>query len=334
MISNITKDEYIDIWNRSALHILQHYFWGELKAYEGWEIERIKYGNEHVIQVQCKKVPYLPIRFGYIPKLDPAIFKSDDKRIEDELKAYFKDLGLAFVIIEFNKDIDESSFLNHLPLYEGHIQPQQSNIIDLSRSEDELWMEMEGNYRRNIKKGMKQGVKVSINEKEAIDDLYSIMEDIYENTKMLRRNKAYFVKLWELLGSINKAFVIKAVKDDRLLGSYLVVSDNKGSYELYGGVNKQGREMEAGYVLKWEAIKHAKLLGSSYYDHWGVAPIDIDGYDKKDELYRISLFKKGFGGKDVVFPYPRVLVCNERKYDLFKNLSKINKLSVRLRKLF
>jgi lipid II:glycine glycyltransferase (peptidoglycan interpeptide bridge formation enzyme) len=196
---------------------------------------------------------------------------------------------------------------------------------------------MPGNYRRNINKASRQEIIVRkfINGDKPVSDFYNIMEGLYSNTKLLKRDKGYFKKLWNLLSPINLATIITASVNDDVVGAYLLLHDQISSYELYGGVNEMGRDMEAGYLLKWEAIKYSKLKGLKYYDHWGVAKIQENGeYDKNDELYRISLFKKGFGGNDVVYPFARVLIADNKAYHMFKTLNMINKAKLRIQKLF
>ena len=332
MIAQITDQSlYTSLWEANSLHILQHYNWGELKKSEGWDILRFIENEKQVIEFQVKKLPLLPYRFAYAPKIDPKGFELDLKQWEQVLK----ESNIALAIFEF-KDTTSSTPFESLSVYNDHIQPQQSNTIDLTKSEEELWMGMEGNYRRNIKKAERQGVTITIHNRgnDAIKDFYSVMEDIFQNTKLLKRDRSYYVKLWDMFSPIDKATIFLAQKDDKLLGAYLLLSDANGCYELYGGVTQTGRSLEAGYILKWEAIKHMRSRSLKYYDHWGVAKLNSDGeYDPQDELYRISLFKKGFGGENIIFPPPRVLIVSDNGYKAFRMMNEVKKLGMAFRKL-
>jgi lipid II:glycine glycyltransferase (peptidoglycan interpeptide bridge formation enzyme) len=105
-----------------------------------------------------------------------------------------------------------------------------------------------------------------------------------------------------------------------------------GAYEFYGGVTNSGRNVEAGYLLKWEAIKDAISLHKQFYDHWGVAPVINGEFDKNHELYNISKFKQGFGGVVVEFLPQQTIVFSKFGYWLYNMGIKINEFRKNLRK--
>lgn len=341
MIEKINEQTiYTKYWELDVCNVLQSWAWGEVKAAEGWEVLRyaLRFGvNESAVQVQVKKVPLLPYKFGYIPKLNSKVYELLIQN-EKELIEEFKSLNIAFVIVEFEKNTISKYEGESFVEYNNHIQPQQTNLINLRKTEEEIFMQMDGNYRRNIKKAERSNLVVEFFEEgeKPLKDFYSILEQIFSNTKLLERSESYYQNLWAKLSKPNGnlAFIATARANGELVGSYLLVKDNVGCYELYGGVNKQGRNLEAGYKLKWEAMKYAKSLGLSFYDHWGVAKILPDNtFDKADELYKISLFKKGFGGENVIFPKAKALLINEVVFHYFKSLQAVNKTKTKIKKL-
>lgn len=336
----IDQNIYTNYWKNNACNVLQHWAWGEVKKNEGWKILRyaLRFGvNESSIQIQVKKIPLLPYEFGYIPKLNSKAYELLIQN-EKELISEFKSLGIAFVIIEFDKNCLSKYEGESIVDYDGHVQPQQTNMVDIRKTEDEIFMQMDGNYRRNIKKAERSNISVEFfhSGDNPLNDFYSILDQIFANTKLLERDESYYKNLWNVLSDNNNqlSFIALAKAENEIVGSYLLVHDNLCCYELYGGVNKKGRDLEAGYKLKWEAMKYAKSLGLSFYDHWGVAKILPDNtFDEKDELYRISLFKKGFGGENVVFPMPKALLVNQVVYGYFKSLQVANKVKTKFKKL-
>ncbi|KXK26977.1 MAG: FemAB family protein [candidate division WS6 bacterium OLB20] len=195
---------------------------------------------------------------------------------------------------------------------------------------------MKGKYRRNIKKAERHGVTVSIHthDASAVDAFYTVMQEIFKATDYVMHDKNYFLKVWEQLSQKDLARILLAEHHGAVVGAYLVALDEISVYELYGGVTSEGRDLEAGYMLKWEAMKMTSALGRRYYDHWGVAPRDLNGnYTKGHPLESISSFKHGFGGTDHCFAKTRVLVLNGTKYRMFGILSQLQKLKIRLKKL-
>lgn len=327
----LDKAEYKNFWDKNNLHILQSVEWGLVKLTEGWECKTICICEDEIIldvlSVQIKRLNL--IKFGYVPK-------TRLNKYFNELEYFFKkELGLAFVIFEFDY-FKENQFPTNSILfnYNDHIQPEQTNIVKLQKSEDELFMNLKGNYRRNIKKGVSEGLvtKIYTDGNEPLDKFYLVLKEVSKNTKFLSRPKNYFLNVWNMLSKSGKAMIITAEIGTEVLGSYFIVFDNLNSYELYGGVTKKGRDYEAGYVLKWEAIKYFNTLGKQSYDHWGVSKRNSDGVYAMDELHNISSFKEGFGGEYTEFMPAKVMIIDKSKYRLFNLLKKGSKAVTKIKK--
>lgn len=332
------KVEYDRVFADQQMHILQSWQWGEVKKIEGWQPLRIGvyFGDQltGVFLIQTKDLPLVGGRFGYIPKFRGI--SGLDKVGTQVLGKFVSDLGLAFLIWEFD-DQDAAAQFSFLSKYSGHVQPQQTDIVDLTKTEEGLFMAMDGNYRRNIKKAQREGVIVQeySQGQEALDRFYDVMQQVFLNTKYLARDKKYFQNVWEQLSYIGCAHIFTADLNGISVGSYLVINDNSGAYELYGGVSNEGRKVEASYLLKWEAFRYFQSVGKKSYDHWGVAPRLASGeYKKTHELYQISLFKQGFGGNYHEFPAPVVQILNNWKYKMFLGMNSMNNGKIKLTKMF
>lgn len=354
IIKEITeKPQYQSVWREQFTHVLQSWDWLSIKKNEGWSVLRLglfpadtaenNVIPASIISFQIKTLPVLNSKFAYVPKLKSTLWIEPEN--QKQLADYLKKRHIDFVIYEFDKDVVLPD--NNLTNYSGHIQPQQTNQVILGKSEEDLFMGLDGKYRRNIKKSQREGVTVTqyqfssgSDNTKPITEFYKIMQSIYANTKFIERNAEYFQVIWNSLGAddLARIFLAELNKEDgskEIVGAYLVVNDVVGAYELYGGVSIAGRSVEAGYCLKWEAIKYFNNLGLKYYDHWGVAPMLEDGkYDSSNELYQISRFKAGFGGEYVQFPTAKVQVLNNTSYSLFKLGSKAKALQTKLTKLF
>ena len=60
-----------------------------------------------------------------------------------------------------------------------------------------------------------------------------------------------------------------AEKDGRQVAFLWLAAAGKTAYELYGGVNQEGRDARVNYLLKWQAIAMMKSSGYSIYDFNG-----------------------------------------------------------------
>ena len=349
------KVAYEKFWLDQNLHILQSWSWGEVKgeAYQPIRLVFLENGQTvFVLSLLIRKLATFKITFAYIPKL--ALPQGKEIEIVELLKDYCKEeLDLDFLLLEFAVTKAQlAPELKQLPDHALQIQPQQTIQINLQKGS--LWDGMKGNYRQNIRKAQKHGVivlpysssndvvgtniekqgKLFSRDLSPLEAFYSVMLEIFRITKFLPRSKEYFTRLWENLSAEGKAKIFLARYQKKIVGGYLVVYDQLGTYELYGGVTPQGRDLEAGYLLKYIAILDAQKMGRQSYDHWGVAPkMKNNNFERIHDLYNISLFKEGFGGEYLEFALPKVIVINTLSYQIFTFLQRLNKLKIFLKKI-
>ncbi len=76
-----------------------------------------------------------------------------------------------------------------------------------------------------------------------------------------------------------------------------------GGFAIYHHGASISTKIPGSYLLQWIAIKEAKKRGKKLYNFWGIAPSD-----KPNHPWRgISLFKQGFGGREVSFGHAQDL---------------------------
>jgi len=334
MIKNISKEQYTKVWKVCNGSPLESWQWGEFKSHN-WKIERYGFYIEGSISgcvtLFIKKFPFSFLTnllgynsFAYIPRGFPV---NDSKNINSflkELDDFIKMKKFAFVVLDPGLNLLDKrwngNFKNALKLNGWNengttIQPNQTNIISLSESEGEIFSNMKPKWKRNINKAKRHGVKVNeLKDDNAISRFYEIISDVSKNTDFKIHSKEYFSDMWENLKVDNLVRIFIAEADNKLLASYLILTSKNSACEIYGGANKAGRDLEAGYLLKWEIMKQMKKEGKLYYDQWGVAPKD----DLKHPLSGITYFKEGFGGEFVQFLPQYAKVKSKFLFGLFK----------------
>lgn len=325
--------EYKGLWKENHYSLLQSWEWGEIKR-PTWNPIRLT-ENNIPIQILTRKIPFLNTSFGYIPRGFSK--ESINSQLLESLRSFSrKELKLSHLIIEPEITESEGVAFSSAGFYSKGktIQPNQTNILPLHEGEEAVWMKMKGNYRRNIKKSKREGclVKVFDTSDEALNRFYHIMEAIFARTTYVMYDKGYFSKVWSLLSKPHMAKIFIAVKGGVDVGAYFVAYDVHSAYELYGGVTIAGRDVEAGYLLKWAAIKDAIESNKQFYDHWGIAPVIGDDYDKNHELYHISKFKEGFGGDIVKYLPQQIVVNNSFAYMVYNLGLLINGISLGIKK--
>ncbi len=327
------KEEFIKLTNFSKVSFLQTWEWGNIKKGE-WNSTYLNVDQTPVL-ILTKKIPFTKSSFGYIPR---AFFEGVSSEIIRSLISFCKEnFSLSHLIIEpnsFNNDDLKTYIASGLGNTGRTIQPNYTNIINLGKTEEELWQELDPKYRRSVNKSIRNECSVvSFSEgEEAVERFYKIMSGIIQKKKFSSSTFDYYKKVWNEFSSINSAKIFIVQHEGKDVGTYFVVYKDEFANELYGGVNEVGRNMRAGYVLKWESIKDARNQGRKYYDHWGVAKKLVDDYDKNDGLYNISHFKEGFGGNYTEYLPQFTYVFSKTSHSLFKLGQALNKLKLQIRK--
>lgn len=318
------KERYDELWKKFKSHVFQSWAWGD--AYRG-EILHLAYSIDGeisgILQVSIKQYIKGLIRFGIVERAKLNI-QYRDEVLSELKKMIVQELLLDFIIFEFDEENTKDIQPSKLLLVSGQTnQPLHTNIIDLIPTEDELFDKIRKTYKkhRNINVAKKKGVTVVIekaNDTNA-EKFYNFMYKISKERGFHFLTKDHVMGVITYLGQDDLADILFAYAEGELVGAYFVAYDEVKAYEFYGGVNLKGRKLFASYLLKWEAMLHAKSLGKVVYDQWGSAPKMANGeYDPNHHLFHIAKYKDSFGGDYFEFVPQQVMVVSKLKYQIFK----------------
>ena len=196
------------------------------------------------------------------------------------------------------------------------IQPPDTTLIDLTKSEDELLSAMRSKWRYNIRLAQKKGVVVRAYRAEgdkadnpsldsdasrALDIFYELYKTTASRDGIAIHAKKYYEDLFALSASHKDAPLITvyiASHEGENLASIITLFSKSEAVYLYGASSNAKRNLMPAYLLQWTAICDAKFYGSAVYDFYGMPPSD----DKNHPMYGLYLFKTGFGGRIVHRP--------------------------------
>lgn len=191
-----------------------------------------------------------------------------------------------------------------------------SYIIDLSKSEDELFSMLHSKHRNVIRKAQKDGIVI----KHGADyqkDVIALMRDTYTRQGMSSSLDNNYLSRMNDLGE-HVSYWIATDAQGVLQGSAIFLWNKDNScYYLHGG-SAQHTATGAMNLLIWEAMVYMKSEGVKYFDFVGarIAP------EPGSKLEGIQRFKERFGSTLKV-GYAFELAINKPLYDLYKLLLKI-----------
>ena len=258
------------------------------------------------------------------PYLGMVADDGDIFHVLEVLSSFLKHRGIHFVrIIQRNAILTQDAPAG-FKLIEKH-----THVLNLCRSEDEIWNQMEGKCRTHIRKAIKSGVSIEMaNSRSCLDAYYEMLRQLYAKQGMTNVNGSdFYLKLWDLF-SPDKLFLILARIDNELIAGAIIVCDHNRWYYLNGASRSDYNHLSPSNLLQWEAIRMARSRGGLQYDFVG------------SDIERLAKFKKTFGGDLVTYSclehatYP-IVECIRDRYPQFKSIvGKVkNKLNVLTRKI-
>ncbi|PJC30816.1 hypothetical protein CO049_04815 [Candidatus Roizmanbacteria bacterium CG_4_9_14_0_2_um_filter_36_12] len=327
-------------------HPLQSVSWEQARKKMGIETLRIVDGK-NTFQLTFHKIPYIDYKIGYLPRSAmPA------KKILNQLYEYGKRNKVIFIKIEpyspavipseategsevegSKKEIsrlaslarnDKRIIKSPHPLF-----PTWTQILDLTKSEEELLKNMHSKTRYNIRLAEKKGVVVK---EESNDNGFETFARLYFETtkrqKYFGHDYRYHKIVWSnLKGKISHILV--AYYNNIPLAAYELFYLDGIIYYVYGGTSEQFRNLMASNLLMWEAIKLGKRLGAKKFDMWGSLPPD---YDYNHPWSGFTRFKSGYGTKFVEMIGSYDLVINPLLYQLYNFLYSLREMYLRFKR--
>lgn len=228
------------------------------------------------------------------PLLAPDINNKDDV-LGFLLSGIKENLKKQVVYVEFRNIGDMSKFrhvfANNGFDYEDHLDI----LIDLKKSEQDLWDAMTRDRKKSIKKGQKElEVRlISDDDNYQIDSVYNLLGVVYKRVRLPLPHKDFFLNVIKSLHPKGYIKIFGAYKDSVLIGVRLVLCYNGLIYDWYAGANDDYLEYRPNDILLWNVLKWGHENGYKLFDFGGAG--------KPNVPYGVRDYKLKFGGELVCF---------------------------------
>lgn len=215
------------------------------------------------------------------------------------------------------------------------LQVGQTRIVELADDET-LLAGFDKDTRYSVRRAEREGVVVETAEDAedtaAIDALHGLVEETQRRAGFAMPSRERYRVAWRALAGARRAVILEARREGELLASGMVVIEGDRSFYLFSGSRREERgepKRYASYALQWAMMRLARDRGVRLHDLWGVAPPDA-GSDHP--WHGVGLFKKGFGGREVVWAGSWDLVVDSPLYRLRTAAGMLRALPGRLRR--
>jgi lipid II:glycine glycyltransferase (peptidoglycan interpeptide bridge formation enzyme) len=330
-----------------STRFLQTPFWAQFKGAHGWKplffimngtsvapLVQSPSNTEQTqdalltVLVRTFKIGFTKVSIAYVP-MAPEYDKTNEsayvKELNDialSLKAY---IPQGTMCVRFDPPIDflttdeRDTFDARLPSLVQNtntsliqspvaVQPPDTVLLSLDKTEEELLNNMKPKWRYNVKLAEKKGVTVTayhagdVGFDEAFNAFYDLFETTGKRDGISPHAKSYYNDLLTRGAPVASAttsssnapvvtLYLASHENDKLAGIITLFCGREAVY-LYGASGNIKRNLMPAYLLQWTAICDAKKFGCPVYDFYGMPPTD----DSNHPMHGLYLFKTGFGG--------------------------------------
>ncbi|MFE7315965.1 lipid II:glycine glycyltransferase FemX [Streptomyces sp. NPDC057555] len=186
------------------------------------------------------------------------------------------------------------------------------------RSLEEIYRGLNQQWRRNIKKAEKAGVKVVQGDYEDLPAFHEIYVETAERDRFIPRPLSYFQRMWTALRAEHpdRMRLYLARHEGEVLAAATMLTVGEHVWYSYGASTGRKREVQPNNAIQWRMMSDAHERGAGVYDFRGIT----DTLEEDNHLLGLLRFKVGSGGEAVEylgewdFPLSKVL---HKAFDLY-----------------
>ncbi len=280
-------------------------------------------GHKIVVKVFEKNTVCLMIikdarrgRFLEIPG-GPLIDWSNKKLVQEiftEIKKIAKENHCVFVrfrpqLPDTQKNRDILKNINAKPAL-MHLHAQNTVILDLTVSEDELLAKMRRQTRYEVRRSEKMGIVVEENNSDTmLTKFHAVQTSTAERQHFIPPTKKTLIAEKTAFGDDFKLYIAKT-PENKPIAYGLILKDVHEAAYFEAASTELNHKFPGAYALLWKAIREAKQSGCKRFNLWGIAPPNSPNH----RYAGVTTFKTGFGGEVVNFIPAHDIVINRPKY--------------------
>jgi len=293
-----------EIWNSEIIkntnfNPYQIYEWGEYKKYFGWNVISVKANDNGKIgyfQLTYKKKFNIFVGWG-IGSISGEIGGFEKEAFIDFIKNQF---AVKYVLIKSSftniLDFDESILLYSSGWNKSNkkMNSDYTIYVDLTKSIEDLLLDCSSNFRKNVKRGIKNNTSVEVkrlsNYKE--NDIAELFERFKKIKDVPLPNQEELIYIKKYLGE--NIFVATSTIDSQIVGLRAFLYHGNKALDFWATTDLVGRKNYTSFMLLFELFKKAQELKITEYDMSGIDPIENQtGFSFKNGLRAKKVEKLG-----------------------------------------
>lgn len=294
-------------------NFLQSPEWGKVNEMAGYQVVVRSLGSHSYCQMivkNAKRARYLEVPGG------PLTDWQDRKKVEDaveQIRQVAKKYRCAFARVrpqlpdsEENRQLFAELGFQRAPM---HLHAEHTILIDLQPSEDELLAKMRRQTRYEVRRGIKEGIKVEKHTSEAIyREFHAVQVATAQRQGFIPPDLDTLLAERTAFGE--QAWIYRAVLDGQPVAYGLILTTGREAEYFEAASTDLNRKHPGSTAILWQAMRDLKAQGYERFNLWGIAP---EG-QPQHRYAGVTTFKKGFGGQVVTFLPAQDLVLSKVRY--------------------
>jgi len=293
---------------------LHDWSWADVAAFDGQPQRRFVAEDEgELVAIAAAQVRGLPLgrSFWYVPH--GPVMDYEHAKAAERMRAVAIGLREAArrdkaIAVKLEPRLERGSeptrLLGKLRHELRTLQVGQTRLVELA-DDEALMAGFDKDTRYAVRRAEREGVEITTvtdaGNLEAIDALHALVLETQRRAGFPKPPLQRYRLAWRGLASAGRATIFEARRQGQLLASAMLVVEGDRSFYLFSGSRREEKgepKHYASYALQMAMMRHARATGARMHDLWGIAPEDAT---PEHPWYGVGLFKKGFGGRPVVW---------------------------------
>ena len=221
------------------------------------------------------------VSLPYTDRCEPLINSSEDTdELKNDILKYCKENKINRIEFRASARLFQYEPPAHTDLY---------YLLDLHRSEDEIFRSFSENTRRNIKKAIKNSVQVfKQNNEEGLRLFYSMLCKTRKRHGIPPQPFSFYKNFYRQIILKNAGDIRLAQSENKIIAGAIFMHIGKRAIFKYGASDTVFKNSGANHFIMWEAIKE--------YNRLGYEELDLGRTEKGNE--GLKRYKLGFDTKE------------------------------------
>lgn len=218
------------------------------------------------------------------------IVKDNNTQVAQNLLNQYEKV-ISKVIYTQVRNLFDCSVFNETFIKAGfEYEPHLNILVNLEKSEEELWKEVHAKRRNEIRRARKEGTVFSLeNNSKSLKACYEILKEVYERAKLPLPDFGHFEAIFN--SDCLKVFVAKY--EENIIGCMLCITYKDKIFDYYAGAYSKYYSKYPNDLIPWEVFKWAKSNAFKAFDFGGAG--------KPNVPYGVRNYKIKFGGELVSY---------------------------------